>query len=1262
MQKLNFSSLTFLGFLFIHPYLCGAGWLSEGGLPYVKELYTDDSGQGGYCWDVVWDEDGVAYLGRDQLWRWDGTNWKQVGPRKMRLARALCFDDDGRLWVGSYNEFFNDTATTEIYTSRMDLIPRDYHGFGNAWSLHFDGESIWLGTDRRLFRIREDSFRGWDFPGEHRIIFHFLPSGVYAHQVDAGIWRIDTDEKVLVCDDPQIARMSVMYLDQLGDGSFVAVSGIGVFEFSFDSVSELIAVHKFQNEIPVSAVCKISEDEIGIGTLGSGFIVYDQTNHHFHRFDNKSTLGSGIVLGLEIDQFGTLWMLETASIKFINFHYPVGFLNEEFGLKYGLIRAVDHHDNTLALSSEHGFSTLSLNSRKKTPQIRYRYKADAYQCLKNKDYFYFNAYSSIKRVKSGQIEEWRDFGREVRGFTITGSDELYVSFNDRVEAYRIEGGSVGGLLGMQGTLGSFQVMGADAAGRVWGWSPLTPLHEFRVQAEGGLAMTRHEVVAGHDLLTAEHALAVTESGPVLLFEDGIARLDPASGEWHEAGLPGLPGPPLAHDFRMEGNGLAGWLVCWDGALQTNRVLKCTWSLMEPPVLEELPWVDMRELGNIHKLKILDTPEPLVLIAGLRGMLMARPDLGDFLAPPARPVIWDMTLDDAPARPREFAFARDPIRFSFSSPLSGGFYPVRYQTRLIGLETEWGEPQIMPIREIGQVFDGRYTFEVRAIDPFGRASPVARVNLRILPPWYRTAGAYIVIALLAAGGIWLIIHARERRLRQAKIALEKLVDERTHELQKALEFKSEFVANVSHEIRNPLNGVIGMIRQLKAGEMPPGRYIASLRSAAHYLQATVEAVVDFAKLESGRIDLEEDVFDIENTARGVMEIYGDQARRKGLKLTSQIRVPEGLGISSDEGKIQQIIGNLVGNAVKFTQSGSVHVGLTLQADGNDKGVLRIWVEDTGAGIAAEELERIFDKFYQSRSAGHKPMGTGLGLNLVSKYVERMGGQVDVKSEPGSGSTFKVVLPVATQPYNAASDDRDEITFKVTGLRVLVVEDVEYNRLVMEELLGGIGCLVDSAEDGKAGLEMALAGDYKVIFLDWELPSMSGLEIARNLRKDSAIPSDVRIIGLTAYATLEVRDKCLQAGMNAFMTKPLNIRQLKEILAEFRTSDLPSIITGRGILGEMAGAQPWDAIKSRWLAMFDTHVEQLAAATAGDDPEAARKIAHKLLGHLRMLNSSGFPDYLVDMMTCAHAGDMTGIRKEWEGFKNDLPRFRQEVARL
>jgi CheY-like chemotaxis protein/anti-sigma regulatory factor (Ser/Thr protein kinase) len=351
----------------------------------------------------------------------------------------------------------------------------------------------------------------------------------------------------------------------------------------------------------------------------------------------------------------------------------------------------------------------------------------------------------------------------------------------------------------------------------------------------------------------------------------------------------------------------------------------------------------------------------------------------------------------------------------------------------------------------------------------------------------------------------------------------------------------------------------------------------------------------------------------------------------------------MAVVSDARKIQQVIGNLVGNAVKFTEAGNVTVGITLKAEKQESGTLRIWVEDSGAGIPVSEQERIFEKFYQGQGGTLKTPGTGIGLALVKTFVECLGGQLELKSEPGKGSTFIVNLRVGLQPLAESGEAMPEDK-RYEGIRILIVEDLEYNRTILEDFLGDLGCITESADNGRDGFEKARTGAFAVILLDWELPEKSGLEVARDLRADPAFPRDTLIVGMTAYATAEDQQACLDAGMDVFLSKPISHRQILEILD--RVASRGALLEGLGLLSDMSQETDVNATLERWAGFHATYREELEEAIAGGDAQAIRKAAHRLLGHLRMLELTRLPGVVADLMTAAQAGDLRGVDQEWQ----------------
>jgi signal transduction histidine kinase len=603
--------------------------------------------------------------------------------------------------------------------------------------------------------------------------------------------------------------------------------------------------------------------------------------------------------------------------------------------------------------------------------------------------YYFDDYESLMVERDGVIETFRRFDREIRSFEFATSELLHVGFNDRLSSYRVDGDSLE-LLNEHATLNSVSILEADGSGSTWGWSVRTPLLELRSGASGEVRVKRHDLVAGRDMLAEDHEMAVTSKGPVLVFDDCLVRYDPETREWDKTSFdPGM-GRPLALDFLVRSGGMAGWIIYWNTELSMNLLVEVTWPVGQAAQWIVLPWVEMERIGKVTRLKHVDEPDPFLVIAGMKGLIVASRDVVDHIPPPGKPVIWEGSNGLMPARDRTLKFGQESIRYEFSTPVQSQYYPVRYQTRITGVDREWSHPSAFPFRETGQLFDGMHEVQVRAVDPFGRTGPATVVRLEILPPWKRTIWAW----LTAAGIVLLILLATARtwqlRVRLQKAKLEALVDARTRELQEAHEFKDLFIANLSHEIRNPLNGVIGLIGQLKEDTPPPPDHLSSLRGAARYLRKTVEAVLDFSKLQSGIVELSEEVVDLHQAVSGVTGIYRQKADEKGLKFSTNSNFPPATRIITDEGKLQQILGNLVSNAVKFTDQGGIEVEVRLSDGDPGKGTLDLRVQDSGKGVSQEERELIFDKFYQVRTDGIKTRGTGLGLSLIKGYLDHMGG--------------------------------------------------------------------------------------------------------------------------------------------------------------------------------------------------------------------------------------------------------------------------------
>ena len=384
-----------------------------------------------------------------------------------------------------------------------------------------------------------------------------------------------------------------------------------------------------------------------------------------------------------------------------------------------------------------------------------------------------------------------------------------------------------------------------------------------------------------------------------------------------------------------------------------------------------------------------------------------------------------------------------------------------------------------------------------------------------------------------GGRWLkavgLIQDFDARKRQELALLEA-----QQAAEAAGEAKSAFLANMSHEIRTPMNGVMGVLHLLKGERLTEeGRHmLEEALSCGQMLAELLNDVIDFSKIEAGRLELTNEPLDPRSLLEGVVRLLRPQAEAKGLLL--RLDCEPGLGwVRSDPVRLRQALFNLVGNAVKFTERGSV----TVRCGAPRPDALRFDVIDTGVGIPAEVQNRIFQRFDQGdASTTRKFGGSGLGLAITQKLAEMMSGAVGFSSEEGLGSTFWLEIGAErTDPIAEMSETLEPV---LDGLRVLVVEDNPTNRMIATKLLESLGAQVATAADGYLGVEAARLGDFHLILMDVQMPGIDGLEAARRIRALGGAAAETPIVALTANVLAHQRRAYLDAGMDGVVGKPIS----------------------------------------------------------------------------------------------------------------------------
>jgi len=531
---------------------------------------------------------------------------------------------------------------------------------------------------------------------------------------------------------------------------------------------------------------------------------------------------------------------------------------------------------------------------------------------------------------------------------------------------------------------------------------------------------------------------------------------------------------------------------------------------------------------------------------------------------------------------------------------------------------------------------------------------------------------LVLVVALAGLVGILFIRRIQRLNQAREDALATAREARDEAERASRSKSEFVSRMSHELRTPLNAILGFAQLLEDAALPPEQkhYVTLINGSGNHLMELINAVLDHAKIEAGSLVLEKIAFDLPEAIGAVASIVHDKARSKGLAFIADITPDLPRHIEGDPTRLRQVLINLLNNAVKFTETGSVE----LRA-GVDEGSLVISIRDTGIGMDDNTLQRLFHPFAQAdESITRKYGGTGLGLLISRELVEAMGGDIQVDSAVGVGTCFWVHLPlqIALAPEPSPQQSRVasgvEDMAALVGGPILLVDDNSINQQLGAAMLTRLGLDYDLADNGRHCLERLQQRDYRLVLMDMEMPEMDGVTTTREIRRREAGQGKAAlpIIAMTANALAEDRARCLEAGMDGYISKPIRfaamVDEFRRVLGNISTSrQAPTDLALRAIKDQASTAhQPPSAaplpvynraqgidmvgdeelfaeLEGIFAADAPALIQSLGQALDAADWPTLNRSAHTIKGLFGTLAANGFIEAARQLEHAARDGD-------------------------
>ncbi|HEY1794154.1 MAG TPA: ATP-binding protein [Opitutaceae bacterium] len=1239
---------------------------------------SQDTGSDYANWSIAQDERGLMFFSSDDVLTFDGSRWSRYPVPSSYAVRSMAVGLAGRLWVGALNEmgYFERTQDgLSAYHSLMQNLPDGQRETGDVWNVFATGNGAIFVATKSVYAWDGLKFKQYSFKPTRRLGGFRVGAKTYVDSSTDGVYSVDEDGPKIFVRPELLSGAGVLGISQIGRG-FVLCTTSGLWRFSDGKLTEFgpEASAFVRREIPI-CMAPLRSGHLCIGTLYGGIGIVDQQGVLLRVLGTEEGLPSRTIYSLFVAQDGTLWATTATGIAHIAINLGTEIFGKGEGLNGGLCRSIAQGDG-IVVSTNEGVFENALQPSGDTAFHRVTWLMKTYNEIQSgpDNTVYGATLHGIDQIGRDSASEIYHSDKEinlVRRFRDTPHGLLAAEDYDII---RLDEGASGKLVPHKiARLPDLsRTMVEDPSGGIWIGTPSRGAFFLPNDKE---PHAPESISAGDKPLDSGHVAVGLLGGSVAVFTSQGAKLLQSP---HDRGVFVSGTPPTAASAVSNQDSAGGLWVAFKSPFEDGPQLPVIGHLT-PAGKASAAWEEyvipgLNQIGAVVSIFVDDRGK--VWLGGSDGLLRLNPSKLAVSAAPRLPVILTTIPYGA-----EIKSAKNVVDFDISPFDYIQRDSLRFQTRLAGDSGTWSPPTYSSHVTLAGLRDGHYEFEVRSINDAGMASPPASWEFTVLPPWYRTLPALLGLAALAGGAVFGGVQWRLAFLRRQNARLETLVKKKTEQLEKANEAKSEFLANMSHEIRNPISGILGLSMAFEETVLDKKqRYLAdSINSCATLLATLVDDVLDFSKIEAGKIELKSAPFTPRVLLEQCVAMMAGNAKAAGMAITVTVdpKIPEQL--VGDSARVQQIVLNYLTNAIKFGAGRPVVVGAQAAFDGR----VRYYVRDRGPGMTDAEASSLFTKFTRLEGARAANIrGTGLGLAVCRLLSGKMGGRAGVESKLGEGSTFWAEIPFVSAAKEASR--AAPVAIPKTPLRALIVEDIDYNVVAMQAILRRLDIQSDVVNDGVAALEKLKGAFYDVAFLDWNLPGMIGTEVASAYRAVEPSTRRTIIIATTAHSSDLNREACLQAGMDAFISKPITPAKiaaaLKDLTGPMRTA--ASIeVRSQNITLEAPGEIDLEMLSflgnetleglsgqiDRFLGSFDTDKANARRIVASGQREEIHRIAHRLLSHCSVVKYQALSKIASELQRCsvdatqermeALLGDFD---REFESFRCKLESIRASTA--